>query len=73
MLKTLSLFAVASAATYAAAVSTPAYDAPEYVIRVTDSQGDVYFAGSGDDCISAWENAVVPADWRDIICIEISH
>lgn len=73
MLKTLSIFALASAAVYAAAASTPAYDAPEYVIRATDSAGNVYIAGSGDDCVSAWESAHVPADWRDIICIQVSR
>lgn len=72
-MKTLAALILSGAAGYGATVALTVDTHPEYVIRATDSAGNVYVAGSGDDCVSAWESAHVPADWRDIICIQVSH
>lgn len=31
--------------------------------------GEVYVAGSGDDCSAAFKGAVIPADWRLLTCL----
>lgn len=45
-------------------------DPPTFEIVAETYDGNIYVAGVGDSCASAWEGARVPADWRDIICRE---
>lgn len=73
MLKLITALTLSAVAGYAATVALTGDEFPEYVIRATDSAGNVYIAGRGDDCIAAWEGAHLPPDWRDIICIQVSH
>lgn len=44
-------------------------ETPRYELRVTDHAGNLYVAGSGDDCAAAFEGAVFPADWRELTCV----
>lgn len=30
--------------------------------------GDVFVAGSGDDCVEAFKGAQYPAEWRELRC-----
>lgn len=41
-----------------------------FIIAITFN-GDVYVAGSGDDCRTAWENSELPADWETVQCYEV--
>lgn len=43
---------------------------PAVRIEVTTSAGDTFIAGEGDTCREAWEGARIPADWREIACVE---
>lgn len=44
--------------------------APVFLVIATDSAGESWIAGRGDDCSAAWEGAQLPLDWREIVCIE---
>ena len=69
----LSLSAVAGFTLACAIAATPepaAAPSPSYQVIATDSHGESFIAGTGDDCTAAWKGAVLPSDWRDIICIE---
>lgn len=65
-MKTLFLAALL---TLTAAPATPATYAE---IVATDARGNVWIAGSGDDCAAAWVGAFdhVPADWLELACVE---
>lgn len=65
----------ALALAFAALASAPAPLAHvAYVeLQVTDSRGDLWAAGSGDDCAAAFDGAVIPADWVEIACVYIAE
>lgn len=44
--------------------------APRFEVRVVTYDGDLFIAGSGDDCRSAWEGARVPRGWQSIECVD---
>ncbi|RVC71337.1 hypothetical protein EN759_00545 [Mesorhizobium sp. M00.F.Ca.ET.038.03.1.1] len=44
--------------------------APRFEVRVTTYDGQLFIAGSGDDCPSAWQGAVVPKGWQSIECVD---
>ncbi|QPC91493.1 hypothetical protein [Mesorhizobium sp. INR15] len=44
--------------------------APVYQIEVTTYDGQLFIAGSGDDCRAAWQGAVVPKGWQEIVCVQ---
>lgn len=44
--------------------------APRFEVRVTTYDGQLFIAGSGDDCPSAWQAARVPPGWQSIECVD---
>ena len=74
MLRTFAALTASAAAgfafTCAVAAVPPLSPTPWFEVIATTANGESYVVGSGADCVEAWENAVLPADWRDIICIE---
>lgn len=44
--------------------------APRFEVIATTYDGNEYVAGSGDNCRDAYRNAVMPADWREVVCRE---
>jgi len=44
---------------------------PTAEIQVTTFSGDVYVAGSGDDCRAAWVGVRFPEDWRKVECVPV--
>lgn len=78
MIKLISAFILSGAsgfmlASILAGKPLPTAEPSAYQIIATDSRGESYVAGSGDDCATAWEGAELPADWRDIVCVPISR
>lgn len=57
---------------FALAYSVPPLQ-PHFEIQVITYSGDLFIAGSGDDCRSAWEAAHVPKGWQTIRCVEVSR
>lgn len=41
------------------------------VIIAITFNGDIYVAGSGDDCRAAWEHVELPKDWERIECVNL--
>lgn len=81
MLKALAALILSGAVGFGLACAVAATPKPAanmvqpsaYQIIATDSHGDSYIAGMGDDCAAAWEGVELPAEWRDIICVPISR
>lgn len=48
------------------AFSLSAFNRPACELRVTDSTGHMWIAGTGTDSESAWQGAAMPDDWRSI-------
>lgn len=68
--KTFDLFGLAACATFAAALAlTSINPRTELLARMND--GNVYVAGSGDDCADAFKDAVIPAGWRELTCVQV--
>ncbi|MGX7874398.1 hypothetical protein ACVDG5_018050 [Mesorhizobium sp. ORM6] len=59
---------------FALAFSLPAEPetAPRFEVRVVTYDGQLFVAGSGDDCVSAWQGARVPKGWQSIECVDAS-
>ncbi|WP_191126160.1 hypothetical protein [Mesorhizobium sp. B2-1-2] len=59
---------------FALACSMPAEiaTAPRFEVRVVTYDGQLFIAGSGNDCRAAWEGAVIPKGWQDIECVDAS-
>ncbi|MER9524026.1 hypothetical protein NKI96_10620 [Mesorhizobium sp. M0292] len=72
----LAKLAAAMVATFAGSValaySIPAEPetAPRFEVRVATYDGQLFIAGSGDDCRSAWQGAKVPKGWQSIECVD---
>jgi hypothetical protein len=70
---TIHAFIHALAASVSAAITVLILFWPEppvYDLVVGTTDGMELVIGSGDDCRAAWQNAVVPDNWQDIICIQ---
>jgi hypothetical protein len=61
--------AFAAGVTVAATVMAWPMSQTRYELQVTDYAGNLYVAGSGDDCAAAFEGAKFPAQWREINCV----
>ena len=61
-----------AAGSFALAYSMPAEPehAAMFQIEVTTAEGDLFIAGRGDDCVAAWQGAVVPKGWTQIVCVQ---
>lgn len=73
MLTRLFAAMVASAAgSFALAASMPAEPetAPRFEVRAVTYDGQLFIAGSGDDCRAAWTHARVPSGWQSIECVD---
>lgn len=70
--KLCAAMAATFAGSFALACSLPAEPetAPRYEVRVVTYAGQLFIAGSGDDCRSAWQGAEVPRGWQSIECVE---
>ncbi|TGV43852.1 hypothetical protein [Mesorhizobium sp. M8A.F.Ca.ET.142.01.1.1] len=44
--------------------------APRFEVRVVTYDGQLFIAGSGDDCRAAWQGAEVPKGWQSIECVD---
>ncbi|RWX70433.1 hypothetical protein EN780_03295 [Mesorhizobium sp. M4B.F.Ca.ET.089.01.1.1] len=44
--------------------------APQFEVRVVTYDGQLFIAGSGSDCVAAWQGARVPAGWQSIECVD---
>ncbi|UVK46764.1 hypothetical protein BPNPMPFG_002472 [Mesorhizobium sp. AR07] len=71
MIKFLAATVATFAGGFALASSAPAVPAvPVYQIEVTTFDGQLFIAGRGDDCRAAWQGAVIPKGWTEIVCVE---
>ncbi|RWP29506.1 hypothetical protein [Mesorhizobium sp.] len=70
--KFIATMCATAAGSFALACSVPAEPepAPLYEVRVVTYDGQLFIAGRGDDCVSAWQGAVIPKGWQQIICVE---
>lgn len=70
--KLLAATVATGVGSFAIACSLPAQPepAPRFEIRVTTYDGQLFIAGSGDDCPSAWQGARVPLGWQSIECVD---
>lgn len=60
----------AAGVTVAMAVAAfPVHDS--YQLQATDHQGNLYIAGSGDDCAATFKGAQLPIDWRELTCVKV--
>ncbi len=63
--------AFAAGVTVAATVMAWPMSQTRYELQVTDYAGNLYVAGSGDDCAVAFEGAKFPAQWRELTCVKV--
>lgn len=61
--------AFAAGVTLTATVMAWPMSQTRYELQVTDNAGNLYVAGSGDDCAAAFEGAQFPAQWRELTCV----
>lgn len=72
MLKLIAATVATFTGSFALACSLPD-PVTVYQIEVTTYDGNLYVAGSGDDCRAAWQGADIPAGWMQIICVPVSR
>ena len=65
-----SLFALTAGALGAFAIAAGSAF-PLAQVLVTTADGDVFVAGEGDDCRTAWIGASIPADWVELTCVQV--
>ncbi|RWP69522.1 hypothetical protein [Mesorhizobium sp.] len=72
--KLIAAMCATAAGSFALACSVPAEPepAPRFEVRVVTYDGQLFIAGSGDDCVAAWQGAQghVPRDWQSIECVD---
>ncbi|MER9680801.1 hypothetical protein NKJ23_15915 [Mesorhizobium sp. M0184] len=70
--KLIAAMCATAAGSFALACQVPAepVQAPRFEVRVVTYDGQLFIAGSGDDCRAAWQGAVVPKGWQSIECVD---